>query len=297
MVTRTITLPTPDLFDFDQCLFFLDRGYDECLYQLSDRLVLRAIEFEGTLIPFSITEKEGKLLIEIESSVTVEAQKQVLAYVNEWFDIDRDLSPFYELLSVTKSLKPLLEKYKGLRLIGIPSLFEALCWSVIGQQINLTFAFKLKRRLVETYGKSIKFKGHTLYHFPSPESLAALDEDYLRTQQYSRGKIKYIKNVAEAFLNHGLSKKALAQIPDFESRQQTLTAIKGIGVWSANYALMKTLHQPEAIPFGDTGLTQSLYNLKIIADRKDEPAIVAFFEEMKGWEAYTVFYLWRSLAG
>lgn len=297
MMTQRLQLETPSLFSFDQCLYFLDRGYDECLYQLDGDSVHRAIYSGNTLIPFSLSESQGFINIELPKECNAQQQKQVKDYVIEWLDLERDLEPFYSLLSKTPSLSNLEKQYHGLRLIGIPDLFEAMCWSVIGQQINLTFAFKLKRQLVTLYGQKVTWKDKELYHFPMPEDLVDLDEDLLRSRQFSRGKIKYIKNVATAFLENGLSKKSLSALPDFETRQAQLTQIKGIGIWSANYALMKTLHQAEAIPFGDTGLTQALFNHKIIDDRKNEPAIKAFFQTVKDWEAYTVFYLWRSLAG
>lgn len=297
IMTKTIPLATPSYYDFDQCLFFLDRNFDECLYVLRDRSIHRAIYFNSSLTPFTVSETNGKLILKVAKSISNDEQNAVISFVLEWFDLDRDLNPFYNLLSENPVLNELTTKYEGLRLIGIPDLFEAMCWSIIGQQINLTFAYKLKRRLVEAYGESIDYQGHTLYHFPTPEALVNLDEDFLKTQQFSRGKIQYLKNVALAFLEEGLSKESLTKIPDFETRQKQLTKIKGIGIWSANYALMKTLHQPEAIPFGDTGLTQALFNLKIIEDRKDEKAIIEFFKTMRDWEAYTVFYLWRSLAG
>ncbi|MBO3697805.1 DNA-3-methyladenine glycosylase [Roseivirga sp. E12] len=296
-MTTKVQVQTPALFDFDQCLFFLDRGYDECLFQLEERKVHRAITYGDELLPFTVTDEENGLVIEMSNDLPDDQVKFVKDYVREWFDLDRDIEPFYDLLTSIESLNDLKNAYEGLRLIGIPDLFEAMCWSIIGQQINLTFAFKLKRKLVEIYGKSIQWNSQTLYHFPTPESLIKLDEDVLRANQFSRGKIQYLKNVASAFLENGLDKRSIAAIPDFESRQKKLIEIKGIGVWSANYALMKTLHQPEAIPFGDTGLTQALFNHKIIEDRKDEAAIKQFFKSVKGWEAYTVFYLWRSLAG
>lgn len=296
-MTKKIYLSTPELFDFDQCLFFLDRGYDECLYQLEGRIVHRTIEHQGTLLPFSLSASDDGLSIEIPDTCDDQQVAVIEDFITEWLDLERDIQPFYQLLSSRPMLSGLKETYQGLRLVGIPDLFEAMCWSIIGQQINLTFAFKLKRTLVESYGQSIQWQGHTLYHFPSPSDLVNLDEDLLRANQFSRGKVQYLKNVATAFLENGLNKSSLAEIPDFESRQEKLTQIKGIGVWSANYALMKTLHQPEAIPFGDTGLTQALFNHKIIEDRKDDAAIKEFFKTVKGWEAYTVFYLWRSLAG
>ncbi len=297
MVTKTITLPTPALFDFDQCYFFLDRGYDECLYRLDDQKVHRAIAYEEALLPFSVMPNNNQLTIETPKTLNDRQLEFIKKYVEEWFDLKRDIQPFYDLLNSKPRLKPLVDKYHGLRLIGIPDLFEAMCWSIIGQQINLTFAFKLKRKLVEFYGKSTEWNGQKLLHFPTPEALVHLDEQRLRTNQFSRGKIQYLRNVALAFTQNGLSKKSIREIPDFESRQKKLIEIKGIGIWSANYALMKTLHQPEAIPFGDTGLTQSLFNHQIITDRKDDVAIRKFFRTVRTWEAYTVFYLWRSLAG
>lgn len=296
-MTKTIKLEVPALFDFDQCLFFLDRGYNECLYQLENRKVHRAILYKDNLIPFTVTANSDSLLIEIPEKLKEEETSFIGAYVTEWFDLNRDIKPFYQLLSSIQTLSPLKDNFDGLRLIGIPDLFEAMCWSIIGQQINLTFAFKLKRRLVEFYGQSLQWNGHQLFHFPTPAALVHLDEKLLRANQFSRGKIQYLRNVALAFTQNGLSKETIRQIPDFESRQKKLIEIKGIGIWSANYALMKTLHQPEAIPFGDTGLTQALFNHQIIDDRKDETAIKEFFQSVKGWEAYTVFYLWRSLAG
>lgn len=295
-MTKKIYLNTPELFDFDQCLFFLDRGYDECLYQLEGSVIHRAIEYDGALLPFSLSSSNKGLSIDIPEECGILQETVIKNFITEWLDLERDIQPFYDLLLSRPILSPLKETYHGLRLVGIPDLFEAMCWSVVGQQINLTFAFKLKRTLVELYGKSIEWQGHTLYHFPIPSDLVNLDEDLLRANQFSRGKIQYLKNVAMAFLENGLNKSSLAKIPDFESRQEKLTQIKGIGVWSANYALMKTLHQPEAIPFGDTGLTQALFNHKIIEDRKDDEAIKVFFKTVEGWEAYTVFYLWRSLA-
>ncbi len=295
-MTKKLKINTPHLFSFDECLFFLNRNYDECLYQIIDRTLYRVIKVNERLIPFSLSEKDGKLLIETHSTCSAKESKFIINFVEKWLDLDRDIRPFYELLNDTSKLTHFNKDYNGLRLIGIPDLFEAMCWSIIGQQINLTFAYKLKRRLVETYGESIIWKGIKLYHFPTPKVLSNLDEEFLKTQQFSRSKIQYLKNVALAFSEEGLSKQLLEDLPDFESRQNQLTKIKGIGVWSANYALMKTLHQPEAIPFGDTGLTQALFNHEIIEDRKDEKAILKFFKSVKGWEAYTVFYLWRSLS-
>ncbi|WP_229838583.1 DNA-3-methyladenine glycosylase family protein [Roseivirga thermotolerans] len=284
-------------FDFNKCLNALYRSTDEILYQVIDGSVFRLIKLENEYIPVALTGRGNEIIIETPQSLTPHQTEQLKQYVGRWFDADRDLKPFYALVESHPKLAHLSSQLHGLRIMGIPDLFEALCWSIIGQQINLSFAHKLKRRLVELYGEKLTWKEMDLYHFPSPEKMLTIDEEYLHNhQQFSRSKLKYLKNVAQAFVSGNISHQRLLTLPDFESKQALLTSVKGIGVWSANYALMKSFGAPKAIPFGDTGLTQALFNLGLIDDRKNEDAIRAFFKTMPGWEAYTVFYLWNSLS-
>lgn len=283
-------------FDFGKCLDALYRSPDEILYQVKDNKVYRLIQIQDQFIPVVISEEVGSLKVETDIDLSDNQQSELKSFITMWFDLDKHLVPFYQLLQNNPKLAHLSEELYGLRIVGIPNLFEAICWSILGQQINLSFAHKLKRRLVEIYGHKVDWRGFELHHFPSPESLLGLDEVYLHQEmQFSRSKLKYLKNVAEAFSSGMLSPEKLLALPTFEERRALLTSIKGIGVWSANYSLMKALNQPEAIPYGDTGLTQALFNLGVVENRKDEDAIRAFFTSVQGWEAYTVFYLWRSL--
>ena len=71
-------------------------------------------------------------------------------------------------------LQQAVSKFYGLRNIGIPDLFEALCWGILGQQINLTYAYTLKRRFVETFGSSIEWEDQSYWIFPKPEDIAKL---------------------------------------------------------------------------------------------------------------------------
>ncbi|WP_315821020.1 hypothetical protein [Paraflavitalea speifideaquila] len=87
--------------------------------------------------------------------------------------------------------------FKGFRLIGIHDLYEALCWSIIGQQINLNFAYTLKRRLVETYGQKLAVKGQSLYIFPEPAVLQHASIEDLRRQQFSVRKAEYLLLVSK----------------------------------------------------------------------------------------------------
>ncbi|MCV5433224.1 DNA-3-methyladenine glycosidase II, partial [Escherichia coli] len=90
----------------------------------------------------------------------------VANYVTEWFDLTTDLAPFYTLAKHDVLLQRPIEQYYGLRTLGIPDLFEALSWGIIGQQINLTYAYTLKRRLVEQFGSYVEWDDRKHWIFP-----------------------------------------------------------------------------------------------------------------------------------
>lgn len=217
-------------------------------------------------------------------------------FVSEWFDLETDLSPFYGLLVSNPSFAYMPNKYSGLRFIGMPDLFESLAWCIIGQQINLNFAYKIKRRFVEIYGDFVEYERERYWIFPHPATISNLSILELRELQFSNKKAEYLIAVAGSFVDKTLSKKMLSDMPDFPSRQKALTSIRGIGIWTTNYVLMKNLREPSCIPHGDAGLLNALVNHGVIKSKGDRQSIDEFFKTFSGWESYLVFYLWRTLS-
>src|SRR4030095_11900447 len=99
---------------------------------------------------------------------------------------------------------------------------------------------------------------------------------------------------ARAFHEGIISKEKISILPFGEAREELLK-LKGIGNWTANYALMKTFHHPVAFPIEDAGLHQAIrHHLKL--KRKPElKEIQRLFKNYKGYEAYATLYFWRSL--
>lgn len=292
-----ILVPLPALFSFQECIWFLNRNYDDCLHVIEGDVIFKAIEIDGHALLFSVKESGNFLEVDIIVGEAGREEKDYLiAYIREWFDMERNIQPFYDLLGSDDRLAYMPEEYRGLRLIGISNLFEAICWCIIGQQINLSFAYKVKRRLVERYGSQIDYRGKSYYIFPTAEVLASVSVEDLKAMQFSEKKAEYTIGIARAFLEGSLDKEKIASLPNLAARKKALTDHKGIGVWTANYALMKSLKEPECIPHGDIGLLNALSHHNIISDRKEQQKIDALFSTFAGWESYLVFYLWRSLA-
>jgi DNA-3-methyladenine glycosylase II len=289
----TFEIALPPNFSFQECLWFLDRNYDDCLHEVRPDSVrkLLLIHDEPTLI--DISENNNSLIVKV---LCGNFDKVIInKFVYEWFDIERDLTEFYDLLSRDVELKFMISEYNGLRLLGIPNLFEALCWSIIGQQINLAFAYKLKRKITETFGTKLTFEQTDYYLFPEPEIVANLQISDLTSMQFSTRKAEYLIEIAKQFVSGNISKEKLEKM-DTPEAIKTLINVRGIGEWTANYALMKSLKRLECITYGDVGLYNALFAIKGFPKRPTREELNSFFENFKNWEAYTVFYLWRSLA-
>ena len=255
-----------------------------------------------------INTADGKCLVEVADNdnhldvailsggFSKESIKTIEEFVSHWFDMNRDLSEFYAL-NDRQNTQWLTDSCEGLRLIMIPDFFEAICWSVIGQQINLTFAFSLKRKLVELCENPLEYEGYTHYSFPSPEKVAELSVMDLKNIQFSQRKAEYLIGIARQFVSGEISYEKIADLSDTESMVAELSKIRGIGQWSANYVLMKAFSRMDCITHGDTGL-QAAVRRKLNLDRKPTgEEVINFLKPFKGWESYVVFYLWRSLSG
>ncbi|TDL80384.1 Ada metal-binding domain-containing protein [Peribacillus frigoritolerans] len=290
-----IELLPPTDFAFSECLVFLGRSAAEVLHRVQGDFLLKWIEIDGKSVLLKVSMKQERLVIEFPDQIPDKFRRvQAGKYIWNLFDLDREMQPFYELSDKDDLLRSVVTKHYGLRIIGIPDLFEALTWAIIGQQINLNFAYTLKKRLIEHFGQSHDFEGRRLWVFPKPEVIAELEMTDLQKLQFTTRKAEYILAIAKEMANSGLSKEKLLRLEKDEARS-LLLSIRGIGAWTADYVMMKSLNDSSAFPISDVGL-QNAIKAQLRLDKKPSIGELAKLAEgWKGWEAYAVFYLWRSL--
>lgn len=289
-------ISVPKEFSFDLALSFLKRSPNEVLHRVEEQSVTKALKVEGSAVVFSLQEHEAGIELKWLSGKNKEKNihDQVERYVRDWFDLDSNLKPFYKMAKQDDLLRDLVKRFYGYRIIGQPDLFESLAWAVLGQQINLTFAYKLKQRFVEQCGEVITLGDQSYFLFPEPHQAAVVNPESLLALQFSRQKAAYVVGIAEAFASGRVSKEKIRKLP-FEEAKEELRKIKGIGNWTANYALMKTFRYPQAFPLEDAGLHNAIKNLKGMKAKPSLDQVRRIFKKYKGWEAYATLYLWKSL--
>lgn len=292
----TVVLPTPEEFSFDECLRYLGRSTQECLHTVDKSSVTKVIQCNGTPVFLRVyTTKPTTITIDYQADLTPEVlAPQVIAYVSDWFDLPTDLRPFYTLARQDLALSAAVERHYGLRMIGIADLFEALCWAIIGQQINLAFAYTLKQRFVQTFGTHHRYEDHPYYQFPTAEIIATLSAQQLTQLQFSARKAEYIIGIAQAIISGALSKALLLNLADDEARE-VLMEYRGVGTWTANYVLLKCLKRPDAFPAKDVGLHNALKQSLDLSCKPTLPEVSQYAQSWRGWRGYATFYLWQTL--
>jgi hypothetical protein len=137
--------------------------------------------------------------------------------VARWWRIEQDPAELDEIAVLDPILGGLLARLHGARSPLMPSPFECLVWAILGQQITVAFAYKMKRALVEMYGESVEYEGRRYWLFPEAARLAEADPADLRELQFSRQKSDYVRSLAALVAEDRIDWDGLVTMPSDEA--------------------------------------------------------------------------------
>ena len=164
-------------------------------------------------------------------------------------------------------------------------VYGALVRSIAGQQLSVKAARSIWNRLLARYD------GRT----PTPAEILADDPEELRAAAgFSRAKVAYLRSLAEHVKSGALELDALRRLDD-EAVVSALTAVKGVGAWTAHMFLMFTLNRPDVLPVGDLGVRNAVRTAYGLATAPDPAALEALAEPWRPHRTRACLYLWRSL--
>jgi DNA-3-methyladenine glycosylase II len=215
--------------------------------------------------------------------------------VTRWWRLDQDPAELDAIAARDPILGGLLTRLRGARSPLMPSPFECLVWAILGQQITLAFAYKMKRVLVERYGASLTHEGRTYWLFPEAARLAEADPAELRELQFSRQKSEYLRSLAALVAEERIDWHALALMPS-EEAIAALRSLRGVGRWTAEYVLMRGLGHADVIPAADVGLQTAIGRAYGLGRKATEPEVRALAEQWVPRRSHAAFAWWWSLS-
>jgi len=220
----------------------------------------------------------------------LQALPAVIARIRRAFDLSADPGLIGAHLSQDPALAPLVAARPGLRAPGAWDGFELAVRAVLGQQITVTAARGLGARVVQAYGEPLDDPAAAelgLTHlFPTPERLVGQDIAALGMPRTRGATLEALaRGVVE-------DPTIFAPRADLDGAVAALSALPGIGSWTAQYIALREQREPDAFPHGDVGLLRAVTGPD--GRRPEAHELLARAEAWRPWRAYAAQHLWAA---
>jgi DNA-3-methyladenine glycosylase II len=171
---------------------------------------------------------------------------------------------------------------------NIPSLppFMALAEAIASQQLSVKAADTIFVRFCALFAPD---------NIPDPARLLQLEDERIRAAGFSRSKTAFLRDLASRVVENRLALDALHQLEDAIVLEQ-LTAVKGIGTWTAEIFLMFRLQRMDIFPVDDLGLVKAAQRVYGLRQRPTRKKLLKMADEWRPYRSVAAWYLWRSLA-
>jgi DNA-3-methyladenine glycosylase II len=296
MVSEKIILSVLPPFRLDFTVWALRRRETNIVDRWDGSQYLRVIVFNN--IPVKITVVSTSVMNETRIIVTLQAENAITDQIKEeaylliqkMLGLTIDLQPFYLLANKNDFLKALVQQYWGVKPPCFPSIFEALINSIACQQVTLDLGILMINRLAENFGLGFAEDGMISHAFPRPEDLANISEKDLRKLGFSYQKVRAIKELA---INVVSNKPDLTNLEEMTNKEiiEFLSSFRGVGRWSAEYALLRGLGRVSIFPGDDIGAKNNLQRLFHLDIRPSYEEIKELTSQWHPYEGLVYFHL------
>jgi AraC family transcriptional regulator of adaptative response / DNA-3-methyladenine glycosylase II len=251
----------------------------------------RSIQVDDNSGLIEVRDARDSLSLEVHGMPT-NALFTVVQRVRGMFDTDAPIDEITNTLKVDRELSGWLRANPGVRVPGTWDAWELLVRAVLGQQVSVKAATTFAGRIAERYGERVEpgdGPGDNWRLFPRPARLARAR---LENLGIIRSRSRTIRDLARAVLQGDISFDPGQAIDTFCT---SLTAVRGVGDWTAEYVAMRALKNPDAFPAADLGLLRAF---DTSAGRRLRPAeLEARSQEWRPWRAYAALLIWSSDSG
>jgi AraC family transcriptional regulator, regulatory protein of adaptative response / DNA-3-methyladenine glycosylase II len=292
--TDCFTVMLPENYLSWVTLKLLARDPQSPMEQVNGKHAVKALQVgsNGVLVHMDWHESEqgGYVQCRVESSVPLDTHgmQAVHNVVIRLFGLATNPTGFERLITVDPNLASLIKGREGLRIPQYGELFEGITWAIVGQQVSIPVAAKLRRQLAALCGQRIndQFIAH-----PTAEAVAKLDYDDLVKCQFSRRKAEYLIDLARLMTSGELTFDSRESATEIETR---LMNIRGLGKWSVNYIMMRVLGFADCAPLGDTGLSSGLQRFFNLDHRPDADETARLMKTFEPYRSLATYHLWMS---
>lgn len=283
-----ISIALPAGYQAADVLAFHSRDAEGVAEQVSADRIRKGVLLDGAPVLLDVTLAPGVALCEVQADGALNRAMADEALHNI-LGLRIDPAPFMARAGDDALLGAVARRNPGLRIVQSATIFEALTWAIIGQQINLTFAIALRRTFILQAGRR---HSSGLWCYPEARQVAALDVADLTSRKFSRSKAATLLRVARMVDAGELS---LARGDDIADASAALLAVKGIGPWTVNYTLLRGYGYADCSLHGDVAIRAALQQLLGEEAKPDMARTEALLARYRPHRTMAAAHLWASL--
>jgi DNA-3-methyladenine glycosylase II len=287
-----ITLDLPPGYRFQDVLAFHSRDAEEIAEQVAADGLRKGVLLDGTPVVLEVgfCRDTARCLVDADGDVSPALLAHAREALLNILGLRIDPAAFAAFARNDPALGPVVARQPGLRIVQSATVFEALTWAIIGQQINLPFAISLRRTFIQLAGR-VHASG--LWCYPEAPDVARLALEDLTRRKFSRSKAETLLRLARLVVEGGVDLDRARPVGDIV---EELLAIKGIGPWTVNYALLRGYGYPDCSLEGDVAIRTAFHRLLGGDARPDIPTTQRLLERYAPHRTMAAAYLWASLS-
>jgi DNA-3-methyladenine glycosylase II len=285
------SISLPEGYRLDDILAFHGRDAEGLSEQVEAARMRKAVLIDGVPVLLDVTfdATTASCRIDADAPLSKAGQQQIDDALLNILGLRIDPAPFLKEVRADPLLGPVAKRQPGLRIVQSATIFEALTWAIIGQQINLTFAIALRRTFIAQAGRA---HSSGLWCYPEAADVARLSLEDLSTRKFSRAKAETLLRLARLVADGALM---LARGDDIEAISAALLSVKGIGPWTVNYALLRGYGYADCSLHGDVAIRAAFQRLLGADAKPDIARTEALLAHYKPQRTMAAAHLWASL--
>ncbi len=255
----------------------------------------RVIPVSGRSAEFSVQQtgpcESPRLKVHVAGIELCEgARAEIAARVTAILGLEVDLKSFYRMAAQDLKLRVLAERFRGLKPVCFPTVFEALANAFACQQFTLAAGLQLLNRLARRGSVVMDTDAGKTFGFPEPADLLRLSPTAFRKLGFSRQKTRAFRELSRGILAGNLDLRKLKSLSN-EDAMNFLLALRGVGRWTAEYVLLRGLGRLDVFPGDDVGGQNHLRKWLRRRKRMDYASVKKVLQRWRPYAGLVYFHL------
>lgn len=277
----------------EDLLSFYARDPHSVSERSSPQGITKALLYNGrtpAVLTIQFNQQQFSAQLQFSSHEPSVSATQFQAWIKHLTGLDQNIDEFEQRFSTQPDIGTIIQQQRGLRIIPTASVFEAISWAILGQQISVAAALSLRRKLIQITNIQLPCG---LYCYPAAEQVARLSVAQLRNIGLSETKAFALLRVSELIAQGKINTLRCTSPEEAQRFMQQLTAIKGIGPWTAHYSLMRGHGWLDSSVEGDGAIQRHLATL-LNKERITAKEAYTWLAQFSPWRSLVAAHLWHS---